>query len=181
MTGKNRTLILIIALISLIGVSLGALALTQPAPKSDPVDAAAIQDLGPAPDFTVDILDGEAKSLKDYRGKPVVVNFWASWCPPCREEAPALERVHEKYKDKVEFVGIIFQDREADSRAFIKEFGIKYENGIDPNGAAARAYKITGIPTTYVIDSAGTVRAKWLGAISESQLSSFIEAALSAS
>ncbi len=137
-----------------------------------------VQDLGPAPDFTIDILDGEEKSLRDYRGKPVVLNFWASWCPPCRQEAPDLVELHKKYGDRVDFVGIIYQDEEGAARRFIEEFGIEYENGMDAGGKASAAYKITGIPTTCVIDAQGDLRAKWLGAITSEVLTSYIEGVL---
>ena len=176
-SGKNLPLWIIGAIVIVIGVVVVALGaqssseLIKPPPRT-------VQDLGPAPDFTVDILDGDRKTLKDYRGKPVVLNFWASWCGPCREEMPDLVGISRKYGDRVNFVGIIFQDEEAAARRFIKDFDVKYENGLDPGGAAARTYKITGIPTTLVIDARGVLRARWLGAIPPETLTSYIEGAL---
>ena len=164
--------IIIVMSVVFLGLSLSSTSeLIKPPPTT-------VQDLGLAPDFTIDILDGEEKSLRDYRGKPVVVNFWASWCGPCRDEAPDLVKLHNKYGDRVDFVGIIFQDEEGAARRFIEEFDVKYENGMDPGGKASAAYKITGIPTTLVIDAKGDLRARWLGAIPPKVLTSYIEGVL---
>ena len=164
--------VIIVMSVLVVGLSLGnGPELIKPPPTT-------VQDLGPAPDFTIDILDGGEKSLRDYRGKPVVVNFWASWCGPCREETPDLVKLHKKYADRVDFVGIIYQDEEGAVRRFIKEFGIGYENGMDARGQASAAYKITGVPTTFVIDAQGGLRARWLGAIPPEVLTSYIEGVL---
>ncbi len=137
-----------------------------------------VQDLGRAPDFAIKTLDGEQLSLSDYRGRPLVVNFWASWCGPCRDEAPDLVKVHKEYEDRIAFVGIINQDEEAAVRDFVKEFGIEYENGMDIGGKSSAAYQVTGIPTTVVIDAKGGLRARWLGAIPPKVLRSYIEGVL---
>lgn len=136
---------------------------------------AKLQDLGPAPDFKVKLLDSNKEvSLKDFKGKPLIINFWASWCPSCREEAPILAKVAKEHKSHVTFLGIIVQDTEAQARAYLKEFGVTYQNGWDVNEQSAQAYKITGVPETYFIDSQGNLRAKWIGAINEENLQKLV-------
>lgn len=136
---------------------------------------ATLQDLGPARDFKLKLLDGNKfVSLKTFKGKPLVINFWASWCPPCRQEAPTLSALARKYQRQVQFLGIIFQDTEPQVRAYIKEFNVPYPNAWDPKQEAANTYGITGVPETYFIDSQGRLRGKWIGAINAETLESFL-------
>ncbi|MCL5958208.1 MAG: TlpA family protein disulfide reductase [Chloroflexi bacterium] len=129
-----------------------------------------------APNFKIATFDGGEVSREALLGKPVVVNFWASWCPPCREEAPTLEKIWRQYRDKgVVFVGVAWRDNDQDSLAFIKEFGVTYPNGPDVGGKIGSAYGITGVPESFFITREGKVTRKFLGAISERQLTSFIE------
>jgi cytochrome c biogenesis protein CcmG/thiol:disulfide interchange protein DsbE len=119
-----------------------------------------------APDFTLTRFDGGTLSLKDLRGKAVLVNFWASWCLECRVEAPALEAGWQTYKDKeVVFVGVDIQDKEPDARAFIREFGITYPNGWDVSGKVAVNYGVWGIPETFFLDKEGRITYKHVGAV----------------
>lgn len=121
-----------------------------------------------APDFTLTLFDGGTLNLKDLRGKAVLVNFWASWCPPCRVEAPALQAAWERYQDKdVVFLGVNIQDKEKDARAFIKEFGITYPNGRDPSRRVSIDYGTWGIPETFFLDRGGRITYKHVGAVSQ--------------
>ncbi len=129
-----------------------------------------------APDFTLKLLDGGEFRLSDYRGRPVVLNFWASWCGPCRAEAPVLENAWQQYRDQgVMFVGIAVQDREEAARAFIKEFGLTYPMGLDVDDRVATLYQITGLPTSVFIDGSGRVRHRWVGAIGKNRLTLLVD------
>jgi cytochrome c biogenesis protein CcmG, thiol:disulfide interchange protein DsbE len=120
-----------------------------------------------APAFTVRLMDGEELSLTDLRGKVVFLNFWASWCPPCRAEARMLEaswKAHREAGDVV-FLGINMQDREEAAREFLREFGITYPNGIDGGSRIAISYGVWGIPETFFLDPAGRITYKQVGAL----------------
>ena len=117
-----------------------------------------------APSFTLTLFDGKVVRLADCRGKAVLVNFWASWCVPCRAEAAALESAWQKYMDRgVVFIGVNIQDKEEDARAFMREFGISYLNGRDESGKVAIDYGVWGIPETFFIDPQGRITYKHAG------------------
>lgn len=119
---------------------------------------------GPAPLFTVETFDGEVFDLAEQRGSVVVVNFWASWCAPCRDEAPELQAVYEQYRERgVEFIGVTYLDEDDDSQAFMQEFAITYPNGPDPRSVIANRYNVTGAPETFVVDQNGEIAAAFLG------------------
>lgn len=116
--------------------------------------------------FTLTLFDGKTIRLEDFRGKTVFLNFWASWCPPCRAEARTLEAAWQSYKDRgVVFLGIDIQDKEEDARAFIQEFGITYMNGRDDTGRIAVDYGVWGIPETFFIDRQGRITYKHVGGL----------------
>lgn len=130
----------------------------------------------PAPDFQIEFFSGENVRLGDFEGKkPVIINLWASWCPPCREEATTLAKVASRFEDKVKFIGVVTNDSRENAEAFMNEFDITYDNGIDMGGAIAAKYRITGIPETFFIDIDGTITDHWIGAIDEQTLVDRIE------
>ena len=131
---------------------------------------------GPAPGFTLELFDGGMLSLSDLQGQIVVLSFWASWCPPCREEAPVLESVWQRYRGQgVTFIGVNYQDTEPPARAFIEEFGITYPNGPDPRSRIARAYGVQGVPETFVITQEGEITEVFVGSPTEGQLTAVLE------
>ena len=127
-----------------------------------------------APDFALTAFDGRALRLAAFRGHPVVLNFWASWCAPCRQEAPALAAAFRAKGDHIMFLGIDVRDREADARRFIAEFDLRYPSAPDNAGVEQR-YGIVGIPTTVFIRADGTVVRTWLGPLDEQKLIAFTE------
>lgn len=120
-----------------------------------------------APAFTLRRLEGAGKvSLASYRGKPVVLNFWASWCEPCQSEAPVLSAAAKTYAAQgVVFIGIAYQTPTKDGQAFIKQHGISYPCGPDPEGDIVTNFGITGIPQTILIDRSGTIVKRFPGQI----------------
>ncbi|MCI0790999.1 MAG: TlpA family protein disulfide reductase [Chloroflexi bacterium] len=145
-----------------------------------PATASEIARVGePAPDFVLDLFDGSKVRLSDFEGKVVVLNFWASWCPPCRREMPAFERTWQEYRDQgVVFVGVAVQDNEADSRAFAKKVGVTYPIGMDWNGRILRSYRPTSMPTTFLIDREGVVSRRIANYANEGMLKIFIKGQL---
>ena len=164
--------------------------------------------------FSLKLIDGKEFKLSDAKGKPVIINFFASWCHPCRTEAPALQKVYAKYKqppqspfnkggikgqshfnkgginnplnppltkgelEGVIFIGVAIQDTEKKAKAYVKEFGIQFPVGIDSAGNIAEAYKVYGIPKTFIIDKDGRFSYIHMGEITETDLIKGIEKAL---
>lgn len=134
----------------------------------------------PAPAFRMTIYDGEPLSLEGLRGKPVVVNFWASWCfPACYEEAPLLESTWRAYKDKgVMFVGVDIQDKEANAREFMRRFNFTFPNGPDPGSKISIDYGVYGVPETFFIDRQGRIHYKHVGALTPALMEAQLQALL---
>jgi len=112
-----------------------------------------------APDFAVTTFDGQQVSLQDLRGKVVLLNFWASWCIPCAQEAAELEQAWQLYKDRgdVVFLGVAWSDMDTKAIAYLKKYQISFPNAPDMGTRASQAYRITGVPETYIIDRNGVM------------------------
>jgi cytochrome c biogenesis protein CcmG/thiol:disulfide interchange protein DsbE len=135
---------------------------------------------GLAPDFTLPLLAQEGNwQLSAQRGQVVVINFWGSWCAPCREEAPMLQALYEDYVAQgVIFVGVAVKDVERDALAYLAEFGITYPNVMDKGGVVEERYRTQGVPETFVIGKDGVVREFFFARPRESDLRQAIEEAL---
>jgi len=120
-----------------------------------------------AADFVLRLFDGQDFRLSDHKGKPVFINFWASWCIPCIEEAAAIEQVHQEYSKKgVVFVGIAINDTEDKAREFVDEYKLSFATGLDP-GEIHKSYPLYGVPTTLFIDKQGKISYLHMGGVTE--------------
>lgn len=143
----------------------------------------ARDDREPAPDLAGRTLDGDAFALADHRGDVVVMNVWASWCAPCRAEAPDLQAVADELADEgVQFVGLNTRDSAAPAEAFVDRFGITYPNVVDTDGSLQLLFHETlppaAIPSTLVIDRDGRVAARAIGEVDRSRLLGLVEPVL---
>jgi cytochrome c biogenesis protein CcmG/thiol:disulfide interchange protein DsbE len=129
--------------------------------------------------FAVTLFDGRKVTLSDFRGKALFLNFWSSWCPPCREEARDLEAAWQRVKVKnMVFIGVALQDADKDSRAFLQEFGITYPNGRDESGKISVDYGTWGIPESFFIDPQGRITYKHVGGIRAAMVTAKLDEAL---
>lgn len=133
----------------------------------------------PAPDLFGEDMQGRPLALKDYRGKVVVVNLWASWCGPCRREQPVFERLWREYKGRgVQFLGVNLRDQKAAALSFIDEFGVTYPSFFDQSSRLAFELQAQVLPTTYLIDAEGNLFFRFTGTVDEPLLRTAIDAAL---
>ncbi len=155
-------------------VVLAGVVAVQYRPDDSPVRRSATELA--APNFSVPNLRDDAATveLRKLRGKPIVLNFWASWCVPCRKEMPAFESVHSKLGNKVAFLGMNNQDSRDDALGVLRETRVGYPSGFDPSGRVAESYGLRGMPTTVFISAGGRILANHPGEMSEGQLRSAI-------
>jgi peroxiredoxin len=129
----------------------------------------------PAPALTLTDMQDRSVSLADYKGLWLLVNNWATWCPPCRAEMPELNAYYEAHKDEgFVLVGISSGDSKTQIEDFIREYGLSFPMWQDPTGASLRAFGMNYLPSSFVIDPSGTVRLAWTGAVSLATLEKYI-------
>ena len=174
MLRRRWKLISIVTLAALV-VAFFALMAYGLANRESPTGRSGVTRVGkPAPQFSMTLLNGGEFHLEDHAGSPLVINFWASWCPPCREESPGFERVWQKYRDSgVQFVGVDIQDTQEDAARYVEEFGLTFPNGRDPDGKITVEYGVIGLPVTFFIGANGVVEGRWVGAVPEDKLESW--------
>jgi peroxiredoxin len=178
---SQKTTLLPILLAGLGLIALIAVALILRSNQSvvnDPLDAFILPPFEfnqPAPELTLFDLDGKEVSLSDFRGKVVLLNNWATWCPPCREEMPEFKIFYDKYKDQgFQIVAIEAGDPEADVRNFIEREGIDFVVLLDPENKSLLTFQQNTLPNSFVIDRDGNLRMSWLGAINEPTLEKYV-------
>lgn len=161
-----------------VGIVLGAFLVAALLFAIRPWDAAP-DDAAPAVAATFDYFDGSEGALSDFAGKPLVVNFWASWCPACVAEMPDFEEVHARLGDEVAFLGLNMQETDATAaRDLVERTGITYPLGTDPDGAIFSLFGGIAMPTTVLIDEQGVVAATHPGALFADQLEALVRAEL---
>ncbi|MBP6178587.1 MAG: TlpA family protein disulfide reductase [Anaerolineales bacterium] len=128
-----------------------------------------------APQLSLQNLNGTTESLEDFRGKVVLVNNWATWCPPCKAEMPTLEQYYETHESEgFTIIAIEAGDGKDQVLQFVNSLKLKFPIWLDPNGDALQAFKNGNLPNSYVIDRAGTVRYAWTGEISLAMLEKYL-------
>lgn len=131
-----------------------------------------------APDFTAQLLDGEEVSLSDYRGMPVVLNFWATWCPPCRAEIPHFQEASEEYAGRVAILGLNDGETAETVTPFVDDFGMTYPVLLSSDGQVSRRYRVLALPTTIFINADGVIEEVYPGIINGAVLQTRIEGLL---
>ena len=142
--------------------------------RADGSSAGAASEPVAAPDFTAVDADGREVTLADFRGRPVVLNFWASWCGPCQHEMPAFQAAFDRYGDEVQFLMVNMTGMNGESREtamrLIEAEDYSFPVFFDQNGSAARAYGVSSIPQTWFVDADGNVAGRAMGALDEARL-----------
>jgi cytochrome c biogenesis protein CcmG/thiol:disulfide interchange protein DsbE len=124
------------------------------------------------PDFQLTAMDGRPLNLSELQGKVIILNFFASWCNPCRQEATDLQQTWQHYQDReVQFLGVAYKDAASKAQTFLDEFDVTYPFTPDPGNRTARAYGVTGVPETFVIDQAGHLVHHFVGPVTQGELS----------
>src|SRR5713226_4925546 len=178
-TRKRRIIIFLV--VSLLNVGFLALLASQVlVPAQNQSNAGSSPLIGhPAPDFTLGVLStrsAPAIHLASFKGKPVMLNFWASWCDPCKHEAPLLQNTWQRVQDQgIVFVGIDIQDTQSDGLSFLQTYGITYPNVVDASGSVSINYGVTGVPETFFLNRQGVIVKKVIGELTEQTLQSNLQ------
>lgn len=152
------------ALLAAVMFYFGAAASFAASPAADRQTLTPAQQPTPAPEFTLPDLDGKPHKLADWRGKVVVLNFWATWCPPCRYEMPAMQRAWEKVRDEnIVFVGVDVGEDSDTVFTFLADYPVEFPLLLDQDAKVIEQYPVTGLPTTYVIDPRGRITHRAVG------------------
>ena len=133
-----------------------------------------------APDFSLTLSTGETVKLSDFRGKAVLLHFWATWCPPCRAELPEMnalaESLAQNSDSKLEFLAVCISDEETSRAQFMAKNNYTFKGGLDARGDVASLYRVQGIPSSFLISPDGSIEKRHVGAMSKAQLLDFVSA-----
>ena len=174
---KNKNIVPITLLgMGLILIAISAYFIVQNAPPQTDLSAVPVQKNYPAPELTLTTLESETRSLTDYRGQVILVNLWATWCPPCKAEMPTLQAFHNKYRnDGFQVIAINDGDPAPDVVQFVKDYQLTFPVWLDPTYIATeQAFKTLNLPSSFVIDRTGTIRLQWVGEISRKMLEKYV-------
>jgi cytochrome c biogenesis protein CcmG/thiol:disulfide interchange protein DsbE len=128
-----------------------------------------------ASDFELNTLAGEPVHLAELRGRPVVINFWATWCGPCREEMPLLEAAYTRYGDGLAVLGVNYDEPQEMVQEFVDEMALSFPILLDPRARVQKLYRVRAFPTTYFLDEEGVIRFHHIGVLNEKQLAAYLE------
>lgn len=129
----------------------------------------------PAPSLSLTDLEGVTRSLSDYQGQVVLVNMWATWCPPCREEMPTLESFYQDYRDQgFVIIGLNDGDAAVDVRDFVTSYGLTFPIWLDPTYLSESTFNTMNLPSSFVIDRHGQMRLQWVGKIDRAKLEQYV-------
>jgi len=191
MNPRTRTVVIWLITLSVFSLIVGIAAAEYKARQTQGVLGFSVADYqaeaeiqqGQAPDFTLPSLQGgKPITLSSLGGHVTVLNFWGSWCAPCRIEAPGLEQTWENYRSRgVRFLGVDERDNDAAGRAFVSEFHLGYPSVTDASGRLAEPYGLFGMPTTFVIDAEGQLRYRFVGYLNADILRSTLDTVLQGS
>ncbi|MCM3653618.1 TlpA family protein disulfide reductase [Metabacillus litoralis] len=129
------------------------------------------------PDFELMTLDGEKMSLSSLEGKKVILNFWATWCPPCREEMPDMQKIHDEYEGEVVVAAVNLTSSEKNSASvkhFVDELGLSFPVLLDEDGKINKQFEVLSYPTSYIVNKDGVITTKFVGAMTYEQMQDFI-------
>lgn len=127
------------------------------------------------PEFSLMRMDGRVVKSSELTGKPLLINFWSTWCGPCAYEHPMLLAARENYRDKVEFLGIVYQDSKENVVAFVKEMGEPFQIFLDSQSQAAIQFGVGGVPETFFVDALGVIREKHSGVLTVEELEKYLQ------
>jgi peroxiredoxin len=182
-SARKSPLPLILMGVGLITIAV-AFVIFMPKTGDDPTSAAAPEKIPasipgamnyPAPSLSLTNMQDQSVSLADYKGQWLLVNNWATWCPPCRAEMPELNAYYEAHKEEgFVLIGISSGDTKSQIEDFIQEYGLSFPMWQDPTSASLRAFRMDYLPSSFVIDPSGTIRLAWTGAVSLATLEAYV-------
>lgn len=146
----------------------------------DPHAVPSVLENRPAPSFTLQTLDGKTVSLEAFRGRPVVINFWSSWCEPCKAEHQTLLSSARAYGERVQFLGIVYQDTPENAEMYLRRRGSAFPQLLDPDSRIAIDYGVAGVPESFFVDANGVIRRKHTGVLTFGLISQTVEPMLAA-
>ena len=169
---KSHKLLIVFAIAGLvIAIAIAGLLLSMGGAENKFSSKSSTEAKELTPNFTLELMDGKEFHFSDYKGKPVLINFFASWCLPCREEMPVLEKIVLEYQPKgVAFLGIAVDDTEQKMKEFITRYGVTFPVGLDKTAEIQKSFGLYGIPTTYFIDKNGVINYFHSGVVTEELL-----------
>jgi cytochrome c biogenesis protein CcmG, thiol:disulfide interchange protein DsbE len=141
---------------------------------NDPRAVPSMLEEKPAPAFSLVDLEGQQVSLESLRGQPLVLNFWSTWCLPCKQEHPLLQQA-QRDNPNIRFLGVLYSDKPEPARRYLKKVGAAYPTLVDENNRVAIDYGVAGVPETFFVDRKGQILAKWVGPLSWPTLQSKLQ------